>query len=96
MAPTRPRVLDDSRSETSSTVTNLKDKAALLGPVTSTAAVSKNKRNTTGQNNSSKATNNGTGAGSSAAEHHPKVRPLLGRPNGAKSRARRVVDCTHR
>lgn len=77
MAPTRPRAIDDSRSETSSTITNLKDKAA-LGPVTGGAAVSKNKRNMTGQNSSSKATTNGTGAGSSAAEHHPKVRPSSG------------------
>lgn len=73
MAPTRPRAVDDSRSETSSTITNLKDKAA-LGPVMNATGVSKNKRNTTAQNQQSKAATNGAGAGNTVAEHSPKVR----------------------
>lgn len=42
MAPARPRGVDDSRSETSSSITNLKDRS-LLGPAGHSAA-SKGKR----------------------------------------------------
>ena len=42
MAPARPRGIDDSRSETSSSMTNLKDRS-LLGPA-GTSAVAKGKR----------------------------------------------------
>jgi hypothetical protein len=42
MAPARPRGIDDSRSETSSSITNLKDRS-LLGP-SNTSAIAKGKR----------------------------------------------------
>jgi hypothetical protein len=42
MAPARPRGVDDSRSETSSSITNLKDRS-LLGPA-GTSAIAKGKR----------------------------------------------------
>ena len=48
MPPARPRIIDDSRSETSSTVTNLKEKT-LLGP-TSGLGVTKGKRTALGHN----------------------------------------------
>lgn len=48
MAPPRARNLDDSRSETSSTITNQKDKSALGG--ISSVGVFKGKRSGPGQN----------------------------------------------
>ncbi|EXJ90218.1 hypothetical protein A1O1_03317 [Capronia coronata CBS 617.96] len=66
MPPARPRNIDDSRSEASSTVTNQKDKAA-LGP-TSGSGVAKGKRLASNLNTSTTATKAATnGIGSVAA-----------------------------
>lgn len=100
MAPTRPRALDDSRSETSSITTNLKDKAA-SGPVNNAAGVSKNKKHATGPTNQSKSATNGTGAGSNATEPSPKVRAswqhqiTLDRHHAASSSTLVAIRHTH-
>jgi len=64
MAPARPRGVDDSRSETSSSITNLKDRS-LLGPA-GTSAIAKGKRVNSnlhsGISVSAKALPNGTAA----------------------------------
>ncbi|KIV84302.1 hypothetical protein PV11_00090 [Exophiala sideris] len=74
MPPARPRNLDDSRSDASSIVTNLKDKS-LLGP-TSGSGVSKNKRpapNTSAANGSTKAVLNGSAPAGVEAERDPNL-----------------------
>ncbi|KIW80871.1 hypothetical protein Z517_03894 [Fonsecaea pedrosoi CBS 271.37] len=72
MPPARGRNVDDSRSETSSTITNLKDKSA-LGP-TSGSGVSKGKRFASGlnvPNAGSKAAMNGNGTAAAPASAAP-------------------------
>lgn len=73
MAP-RARNLDDSRSETSSTITNQKEKA-ILGP-TSVSGVNKGKRVASGLNGTSaisKGNVNGHGSATAASAAPPAI-----------------------
>lgn len=80
MPPARPRILDDSRSETSSTVTNQKDKFVL--GAAGGLGVSKAKRqaaNANGHNGLNKAAGNGPGPAASAAAESSEKDPSLPR-----------------
>lgn len=82
MAPARPRGIDDSRSETSSSITNLKDRS-LLGPA-GTSAIAKGRRVNSslqsGLSLNAKALPNGT----------PAAAPVDSESNVARVRVSRV------
>jgi hypothetical protein len=85
MAPARPRGVDDSRSETSSSITNLKDRS-LLGPA-GTSAIAKGRRANSnlqsGLSLNAKALPNGTPAGAAvdSESNVARVRVSRVRPN---------------